>query len=350
MVLPVICILQIHNVGKKCEIMKAIVLEKTCEADELEITEIEIPKITPEHVLVKVNAFGINRSEIILREYEADEDYIHLPVVPGIECVGTVIDSMSDEFKVGDKIISLMGGMGRSFNGSYEEYVSLPIKNTFKLNKEICKKLSTEEIAAIPETYFTSYGSLFECLQLSPEDTLLIRGGTSATGLISLSLAKAIGCEVITTSRSNEKIAVLLAHGADYVLIDDGNISKKIKEIYPNGVSKVLELVGPRTMADSLESLSLQGICCVTGILGNIEHIDGFDPIKDIPNGKYLTSFFSNYPTQDIIDKIFEYVLEYDLKPPIAKVFNSLDDISAAHKLMESNNAQGKIIVKLEDF
>ncbi|MBE6485659.1 MAG: Zn-dependent oxidoreductase [Methanosphaera stadtmanae] len=350
MVLPVICILQIHNVGKKCEIMKAIVLEKTCEADELEITEIEIPKITPEHVLVKVNAFGINRSEIILREYEADEDYIHLPVVPGIECVGTVIDSMSDEFKVGDKIISLMGGMGRSFNGSYEEYVSLPIKNTFKLNKEICKKLSTEEIAAIPETYFTSYGSLFECLQLSPEDTLLIRGGTSATGLISLSLAKAIGCEVITTSRSNEKIAVLLAHGADYVLIDDGNISKKIKEIYPNGVSKVLELVGPRTMADSLESLSLQGICCVTGILGNIEHIDRFDPIKDIPNGKYLTSFFSNYPTQHIINKIFEYVLEYDLKPPISKVFNSLDDISAAHKLMESNNAQGKIIVKLEDF
>lgn len=330
--------------------MKAIVLEKTCEADELEITEIEIPKITPEHVLVKVNAFGINRSEIILREYEADEDYIHLPVVPGIECVGTVIDSMSDEFKVGDKIISLMGGMGRSFNGSYEEYVSLPIKNTFKLNKEICKKLSTEEIAAIPETYFTSYGSLFECLQLSPEDTLLIRGGTSATGLISLSLAKAIGCEVITTSRSNEKIAVLLAHGADYVLIDDGNISKKIKEIYPNGVSKVLELVGPRTMADSLESLSLQGICCVTGILGNIEHIDRFDPIKDIPNGKYLTSFFSNYPTQHIINKIFEYVLEYDLKPPISKVFNSLDDISAAHKLMESNNAQGKIIVKLEDF
>ena len=330
--------------------MKAIVLEKTCKAEDLKTSQIDIPQLKQGHVLVKVNAFGINRSEIILRDYEADEDYINLPIVPGIECVGTVVESSDKKFKKDDKIISLMGGMGRSFNGSYAEYVSLPIKNVFKINSDVLDNFNTEEIAAIPETYFTAYGSLFECLQLSSDDVLLIRGTTSATGLTALGLAKALGCEIIATTRSKDKINRLLTLGADYVLIDDENISKKIKDIYPNGVNKILELIGPSTMKDSFKSLDLHGICCVTGILGNVEYIDRFDPIKDIPNGKYLTSFFSNYPNEDIINEIFEYLLKYNIKPNIAKVFNSLDDVSKAHKLMESNNAQGKIVVKLENF
>lgn len=330
--------------------MKAVVLEKTCTADELKVSEMNIPSIKENHVLVKVNAFGINRSEIILREYEADENYINLPIIPGIECVGTIVDSLNDNYKVGEKVVSLMGGMGRSFNGSYEEYVLLPIKNVFKINENIINTLSTDEIASIPETYFTVYGSLFECLQLTPEDTLLIRGGTSAAGLSALQLAKTLGCTVITTSRNSKKIGLLLENDADYVLIDDGNLSEKIFEIIPEGVNKVLELIGPATINDSLQLLSSNGICCVTGILGNIEYIKEFDPIKDIPNGKYLTSFFSNFPTQKIIDEIFSYILENNVKLNIGKVFTRLEDINDAHKLMESNTAQGKIIVKLEDF
>ena len=347
---PITCIRLIRNVGRKCDNMKAVILERTCKANELKTHEVEIPEIKENHVLVKVNAFGINRSEVILRDYEADEDYIELPIVPGIECVGTVVDSLSNEFKVGDKIVSLMGGMGRSFNGSYEEYVLLPIKNVFKIEEKVLEKLSTEKIASIPETYFTAYGSLFESLKLSPEDTLLIRGGTSAAGLTALHLAKALGCEVVSTTRSQGKITKLLSHGADYVLIDDGNISEKILEIYPEGVSKVLELVGPKTINDSFKSLGIHGICCVTGILGDMEYIDKFDPIKYVPNGKYLTSFFSNYPTGEIMDEIFSYVIEKNIKVDIAKVFNSLDDIGKAHELMESNNADGKIIIKLEDL
>lgn len=330
--------------------MKAVVLEKTCSPDELKTSEISMPSLKENHVLVKINAFGINRSEVILRDYEADEEYISLPVVPGIECVGTVVETSDNKFKAGDKVVSLMGGMGRSFNGSYEEYALLPIKNVFKINEKILDNLTTEEIASIPETYFTAYGSLFECLQLSPEDTLLIRGGTSATGLTALNLAKTVGCDVITTSRNKENIAKLLDNGADHVLIDDGDLSEKIHEIYPKGVNKILELIGPESMKDSLNCLSSHGICCVTGVLGNREYINGFDPIKDIPNGKYLTSFFSNYPSEEIINDIFNFILNNNIKSNISKVFTSLDEICEAHKLMESNKAQGKIIVKLEDL
>lgn len=330
--------------------MKAVVLEKCCNADELKVVNIKKPTLKEGYLLVQINAFGINRSEIILRQYEAEEDYIKLPVVPGIECVGTVVKSSDTNFNVGDKVISLMGGMGRSFNGSYQEYALLPIKNTFKISDNVMNKLSTEEIASIPETYFTAYASLFECLQLSSRDTLLIRGATSATGIVALKLARACGCKIIATTRNNERINKLSSLGADYVVIDDGNISEKVKEIYLEGVDKILELVGPQTLNDSFKALKKHGICCVTGILGNKELIENFDPIKDVPNAKYLTSFFSNYPNQEIIDNIFEYIINNNIKPQISRVYTSLEDIGKAHELMESNNAQGKIIIKLKDF
>lgn len=108
--------------------MKAVVLEKTCKAEDLKVSEIEIPKVKDDWVLFKVLGFGINRAEIILRDYEADEDYINLPVIPGIECVGRIINPSNTHFKMGDIVVALMGGMGRSFDGSYAEYALLPQK------------------------------------------------------------------------------------------------------------------------------------------------------------------------------------------------------------------------------
>jgi NADPH:quinone reductase-like Zn-dependent oxidoreductase len=89
------------------------------------------------------------------------------------------------------------------------------------------------------------------------------------------------------------------------------------------------------------------GICCNTGILGGMEYVPEFDPIKTIPNNRYLTSFFSNYPTQEIMDRLFQFVIDNDISPKIGKIFTDLDEISQAHKLMESNEAQGKIIFRL---
>ncbi|MGN1362427.1 MAG: alcohol dehydrogenase catalytic domain-containing protein [Methanobrevibacter sp.] len=142
--------------------MKAIVINETCKAEDLKVSEIEIPKVRSEWILIKIKSFGINRSEIILHEYEANEPYINLPIVPGIECVGEVVDESDSKFNKVDLVIGLMGGMGRSFNGSYAEYTLLPEKNVFKVNEKIKNNLSIEEIASIPETYFTAYCSLFE--------------------------------------------------------------------------------------------------------------------------------------------------------------------------------------------
>lgn len=329
--------------------MKAVVLEKTCKAKDLKVSQIAIPKVEKDKVLVRVKGFGINRSEIILRDHEADEDYITLPRVPGIECIGEIIDPSNSSFEKGDIVACLMGGMGRTFNGSYEEYALIPIKNTFKIQDSTLESLSLEEIISIPETYFTAFGSLYECLDLKSTDTLFIRGGTSALGISAIQLAKATGSRIIATSRNEEGIEKLNGLDIDKAIIDDGKIGEKVLKTCPEGVEKILDLIGPSHMKDTMNALKFRGILCVTGILGGVEYIENFDPITDVPNGKYLTGFFSNYPTQKTIDGMFEFIIKNEIKPDIAAVFNDLEDIPKAHMLMESNKAQGKIIFKLDD-
>ena len=326
--------------------MKAVVLERTCKASELEVKEVPIPEVKSGWVLVKVIGFGLNRSEVILRDYEADEDYINLPVIPGIECVGEVIDGSDTHLMKGDKIVALMGGMGRTFNGSYAEYALLPLKNVFKLDEVVFNYLSIEEVIAIPETYFTAFGSI-EGLQLKKDESILIRGATSACGLSAMQIADSIGAEIIATSRDKSRFDILKNKGASYTVVDDGLIEDKIKENFSDGVDKILELVGPTTLDDSMKCLKEWGICCNTGILGGIEYIPEFNPIKTIPNNRYLTSFMSNFPTQKLIDDLFKFIINNNLKPDIAEIFTNLEDISNAHELMESNKAQGKIIFKL---
>ncbi|MBP2626241.1 MAG: alcohol dehydrogenase [Firmicutes bacterium] len=323
--------------------MKAVVLEKTCTAEELTVRQVPLPSVKAGWVLVKVKGFGLNRSELMLRSYEASASYIQLPRIPGIECVGEIADSSDSHFSKGQRVVALMGGMGRSFDGSYAEYALLPVKQVFAVNSDMC----WQHLAAIPETYFTAYSSLFECLQLQVTDTLLIRGATSVTGLAALQLAKSIRCTVLASTRKQEKRALLKCHGADHVLVDDGNLPEQLREIYPQVVNKVLELVGPATMEESIGLLVHHGIICATGVLGSKESFAQFDPIKSIPNGVYLTSFFSNYPTQKIMDDIFNHIQIHQLQPLISQVF-SLDDMVAAHLLMESNEANGKIVVMTE--
>lgn len=84
--------------------------------------------------MVKVQALGLNHNEALFRKYEVDNEMFKKQVIPRIECVGTIEESLTDDFKKGDTVIALMGGMGRSFNGSYEKYALLPIKNVFKID------------------------------------------------------------------------------------------------------------------------------------------------------------------------------------------------------------------------
>jgi NADPH:quinone reductase-like Zn-dependent oxidoreductase len=319
--------------------MKAIVLTGVCEPKDLKISDVKIPDVKPGWVLVKVKAFGLNHSELILRKYEADAPYIKLPIIPGIECTGEIAGASDSNFKVGEKIVALMGGMGRSFNGSYAEYALLPVSHVFTANT----KLDWTEMAAIPETFFTAYGSLFDCLQIKSSDIVLVHGGTSALGLAAIQLAKSIGCTVIGTTRKKERLQFLKEAGADFGMLDDGTLTKKVIKEFPNGITKVLELVGTKAIEETAKLLKKHGIICSTGQLGGNTH-GGFDTIKAIPNGVYLSSFYSNYPFQEVMDNIFEIIDKNQIKPVIGHRFK-IEEIAQAHMIMESNEAKGKVVV-----
>ncbi len=158
--------------------MKAVVLDKITEGKDIILSEVQVPEVRPGWVLVKVKAFGLNYSEKLLRLNEIRADYIQKPVIPGIECVGEIVDPSDSGLAAGQKVAALMGGMGRSFSGSYAEYALLPKRIVFTIDSD----LPWEALGAVPETYFTAWGSLFECLHLIADDTLLIRGATCALG------------------------------------------------------------------------------------------------------------------------------------------------------------------------
>ncbi len=318
-------------------VMKAVVLTKPAKGEDVVLSDIAVPEVKPGWVLVKVKAFGMNHSEAILREFEIKNDYINKPIIPGIECVGEIADAFDSGLKKGQKVAALMGGMGRSFNGSYAEYALLPVHHVFSVKSA----LTWEEMAAMPETYFTAWGSLFQCLRLSTDDILLVRGATCALGYAAIQLAKAVGCKVIGTTHKEEKLQLLENAGCDECILDNGSIREKV-----SGVTKALELIGIKTVKDTMMSVEQGGIVCNTGVLGKVYTWNGFDPIKDIPNGVYLTGFFSNFPTQRVIRDIFDFIDKHHLSPPIGAVYD-FENIREACIALDKGTVNGKIVVKI---
>ena len=324
--------------------MRAVVLDGSCTPEEMRVSKIPAPEAKPGWVLVKVHASGVNRAELILRQHEADEPYINTPVVPGIECAGEVVDPSDSDLEAGQKVVGIMGGMGRSFDGGYAEYCLVPRKNLFTVESD----LPWDELATVPESWFTAYGSLVKALRLRRGESLLVRGGTSALGIAALTLAKGMGATVAVTTRRESRADQLREWGADAVLVDDGTLAEQARAEAPSGFDCVLELVGPATLLESMRLASPGGgRVCMTGVLGGKEELDGFDPIKDIPAGVYLCSFFSNYPTQADVDAIFRFICENGVRPAVGARY-PLDEAGRAHADIEAGRVLGKAVLVMD--
>ncbi len=322
--------------------MKAVVIDRPTRAEDISLSVVPVPAVRPGWVLVKIMAFGLNHSEQILREFEIERDYIQKPVIPGIECVGIIEDPSDSSWKKGQKVVCLMGGMGRSFNGSYAEYALLPAHHVFAVETS----LTWEEMAAVPETYYTAWGSLMQSLQLKPEDKLLIRGGTCALGYVAIQLAKALGCRVAATTHRQEKLELLKKAGADECILDPGAgvpLKKKVR-----GVTKALELIGADTLLDTLQAVEPGGIVCHTGVLGKSFSIPNFYPLSQIPNFVYLTGFHSNDPTEKDMQDIFSFLEEHQLTPLIGAQY-AFSDIRSALMDLDHHRTNGKIIIRVAE-
>ena len=320
--------------------MRAIVVHEKGGPEVLKLHhDYPVPVPKENEVLIKVKAFGLNRAEMFTRRGHSPG--VVFPRVLGIEATGVVASAPSGEFNEGEVVVTAMGNMGRAYAGGYAEYTCVNASQV----KRIHTKLPWELLGALPETMQTAHGSLFTALQLKPDDTLLIRGGTTTIGLAAAGLAKAHGAFVISTTRKQERTSLLREHGSDDVIIDTGSIAKEVKKRYPDGVSKVLELVGITTMADSLKCLRIHGTQCMTGIAGGKWMLDGFSPSLTIPKARYLTSYGGS--SDDLLatplDDIAKAIEEGRMKMPI-KTFR-MEDIVEAHRFMEFEGG-AKVVVQ----
>ncbi|QXE38477.1 zinc-binding alcohol dehydrogenase family protein [Streptomyces sp. GMY02] len=321
--------------------MRAIVIEKFGGPDSLVYTELPEPEPLDGHVVIGIKAFGLNHAEMHMRRGE----WAEAARVSGIECVGLVKSCPGGEFPVGAKVAALMGGLGRTINGSYAEYTRVPASNVAVIESG----LSWAELAAIPETYATAWTCLFRNLEITSGQTLVIRGATSAFGRAAVGLAVDAGVHVIGTSRNPERFPLLERLGVERAELEGPGLSERIKEA--KHIDAVLDLVGNSTVLDSLEMLRRGGRACLAGWLGGLDPITDFNPLLQMASGVCLTFFGSfafgkpGFPLSDVpLQTIAERVAAGRLKAKPSRVFR-FEEIREAHRVMEAGEAGGKMVV-----
>ncbi len=323
--------------------MRAAVCVRAGGPEVLELRELPVPAVRVGWSLVQVRGAGLNRSE--LRTRQGHSPNVRFPRVLGIECVGMVAASTDPGLPEGTTVAAVMGEMGREFDGGYAEYALLPNS----LLMPISTTLPWDVLAALPETYLTAQGSL-DALGIGPGGggRLLIRGGTSSVGMAAASIASGHGVETAATTRRQDKIDALTAAGVDHVLVDaGGSLAASLHAIWPEGPDHVLDLVGASTAVDSLHLVRRGGTVCMTGSLSGWL-IPDFEPMAMIPSGTKLTAFHSDNLKGSagaaVLQRIVHEVEAGVYRPNVDRVFG-LDDIVAAHRYMENNEAAGKLVV-----
>ncbi len=320
--------------------MNAVVIHEPGGPEVLKLERRPIPEAQPGQVLIRVRAFGLNRSELYTRQGHSPG--VRFPRILGIEAVGTVLVAPGGEFAPGDVVATVMGGMGRDFDGGYAEYTLVPAHQV----QAIRTQLPWEVLGGLPEMLQTAWGSLFKSLRLVAGDRLLIRGGTTSVGLAAAAIARQHGAVVSATTRNPEREALLRTNGAEHVFIDTGILEDQVRAVYPDGVDKVLELVGTATLLDSLRFVKPHGIVSMTGIVGNRWTLDGFNPMEGIPSNVCLTSYSGT--AEDFMDTpmtaLAAQIAAGSLPFQTGATFH-LNQIVEAHRLMEENRAGGKIVV-----
>ncbi|WP_449385857.1 alcohol dehydrogenase catalytic domain-containing protein [Cellulomonas soli] len=322
--------------------MRAVVLDGPGGPEALRLRTVPVPRPHAGQVLVRVLAFGLNRSELHFRRGQATSG--SFPRIPGIEAAGVVEEAPGGELAPGTQVAAMMGGMGRTLDGGYAEYVVVPATQLVPFTSA----LPWDVLGAVPEMLQTAHGSLTVGVRATPGQSLLIRGGTSSVGLTLTVLARMRGLTVLSTTRSAARRALLERHGAQHALVDDGLVAEQVRAIAPGGVDGAVELVGVDALRDTLRAVRPGGTVCFTGMLSDRWTVPEFYPMDWLPNGVRLTAYSGDAADlpAPVLQGFLDAVADGRATVPVGRVYR-LDEIVQAHRDMEAGTVGGKGVVSL---
>ena len=303
------------------------------------------PDLKKDEILIRIKASAINRADLLQRSG-------NYPVPPGastilgLECSGIVeeVDGQVKNFKKGDEVCALLAG------GGYAEQVSVPSGQVLK----IPKGLSFEQAAALPEVFATAYFNLYMEANLSVGEKVLIHAGASGVGTAAIQICKTKGNPCFVTAGTKEKISRCMELGAEGGAIrNEENFADAIaKWTENNGVQVILDPVGANYLEDNMKSLTLEGRLVMIGLMGGAKaNINlGLLMMKRL---RIIGSTLRAQPIAkktEIMNNLKENVwpsLESGEIKPIIDTVIPIEEVDKAHKLMESNQTFGKVILKV---
>ena len=319
---------------------------ETGDAENLILEELPFAEPAQGEIGIRVEAIGLNRAEVMFRQGQ----YLETPEPParlGYEAAGIVekLGPGVSGFEIGERV-STIPGFSQNQYGVYGETAIVPAAAV----AHYPDKLTPIEGTSIWMQYLTAYGGLIEVGKADAEKTLLITAASSSVGLAAIQIAKMIGARCIATTRGNDKKQFLLDAGADHVVVtDQEDLAKSVMTISDGrGVDIVFDPIGGPLLAQLADAAAAGGIIIEYGALSPEPSPYPLFPAlaKSLTIRGYVLFEITTVPSR--LEKAKRFV--YDglesgaLKPIIDRSF-TLDEIVQAHRYMESNRQQGKIVV-----
>ena len=324
--------------------MKAVILTGAGGPEVLSIGEVPKPEVKPGYIRVRVRAAGINRADLLQRlgHYPAPPGW---PAdIPGLEYAGEVeAVREASRWQVGDRVMGLVGG------GACAEMVTVHAEETLA----VPEGLSFAEAAAIPEVFLTAYDALVTRGRLRPGECVLIHAVGSGVGTAATQIAKHLGATVLGTSRSAEKLTRALVYGLD-IGIDTSETT--FRQALTEPVHVILDSIGGPAFGDNLAVLAPQGRLVLLGYLGGtrttadlgaivrnrLEVIGSARRVRTLEERKTLIADFEQRMLP-LFDRRIEQAAP--LRPVLQTTF-PMERIADAHRLLESNETFGKVVVE----
>ena len=321
--------------------MKAVYITEFGGSENLAVREVpDPPKPASGQVLVRVEAAGLNRADIVQRQGFYPPPPGYSPNIPGLEFAGEVVETGPDSArKIGERVFGITAGEAQA------EFVTIDESLVVK----IPHNLSYEEAAAIPEVFITAHDAIIKQGDLKAGETLLIHAIGSGVGLAALQIAKAKGARVFGTSRTQPKLDDAACFGLDSGIVV--GVDAKFVDCLPDGVDVVLDLVGGGYFPGNLKALNSQGRIIQVGLTaGRKAAIDlGMLLTKRAKViGTVLRSRSVEQKSAAIkafADDTLPLIVNGTIKPNVDRVFD-YTDVRAAHDYLESNESFGKVILR----